>query len=860
MNNKIFLLGLVMILLTSFVSAATDFTANNQWWISAMSGSITDDSSQIAITNNGVSTSGNNMIFNSVENDYIVLGNNLRESDNVGTVVTRFTPDSVTGSNNLFYIGSETSTSPVIGVRISDGKLLYVFRTDSSTSLTICIGSSTLSTGNEYQLAISSTGSAFEFNINGATESFSCTTGSNNGRWFNDLGSTYTHKYMMGAADNGGSISGYIDGDMQYLAYYSTKLTTAQLLELYNKGSNYNPYIEEEIFELTASNLYNGSTIDSFIGNITNSSGTTSVSTTNGTIFFKYNEEELYDIEISANNYFTYSISDYNLSTDLNASLYQAELRVTANDSVFKTNIGNFSITINDSSIFSSNSSVGEAFFKLNADTYRYNAEHENYTGNVTGYFIVPALSLTNETIDFSRDIQNVLGFKDQRTGEDIENGNITIVYPNGYEINLTTNSTGQINFSVYGNESHGQSGEYSVTFLAYEGYISPVTFNKDIDVYNYPLIENISISDTSIIVNVFDRETLTLLNKEANISIIGYASASTNNGTYNFNNITVSAGDLVIKVVSDGYITEQSTVIYTGQENATINIYMLNSTATNAGFLFVNVIDEFYRTQPDSVVELYEYDESSLAYIKVSEVRTNINGEAVFGVELNTKTYYLKAFKTIGGQLYSVETTPEIIKTDNEVRNLVMRLTQITSVQPTDYLTIDISETFTNNISTIFIDFSTIDNFATQVCVQYFLIKTTEETSVYLQCVSSSSAYTATPILINRSNKYRADVYQLQNGVKYNLESYYYDSVSDFGELFDSDDLLNYVIFFVWIIIIVFMFKSEKIMILLVLGLILSWAELTLAPTLMNVAGSILKTVIIIFMYITSRKKEDLG
>ena len=170
----------------------------------------------------------------------------------------------------------------------------------------------------------------------------------------------------------------------------------------------------------------------------------------------------------------------------------------------------------------------------------------------------------------------------------------------------------------------------------------------------------------------------------------------------------------------------------------------------------------------------------------------------------------------------------------------------------------ISIHETFLNNVSTIYIDFSTTDNFNTEVCVQYFKISSNYETSVYLQCVDTSSGYVATPISINRSNSYIARVYQLHNGIKYQLEEYSYPEINSFGQKTLDNGFDKAIVLFLWVVIIVFGLVSKNIMITFILSLFLSWGELSIFPETMSISGSVLKTVIAILLIIISRKKED--
>jgi hypothetical protein len=164
-------------------------------------------------------------------------------------------------------------------------------------------------------------------------------------------------------------------------------------------------------FEVTTYNLFNGSGIDSFTVNLTNSTGTTSVSTTNGTVYFSQGTE-LADLTIYDSTYFPVTITDYNTTTNLDQPLYQAKLIIDTYDALNMTDIANFNFTINDSiaSQFNTSNSSNKTTFLVNADEYSYTGKAEGFPNNATGTVSISLFETKEITVNFTLGGINIYG------------------------------------------------------------------------------------------------------------------------------------------------------------------------------------------------------------------------------------------------------------------------------------------------------------------------------------------------------------------------------------------------------------------------------------------------------------------
>ena len=439
-----------------------------------------------------------------------------------------------------------------------------------------------------------------------------------------------------------------------------------------------------------------------------------------------------------------------------------------------------------------------------------------------------------------------------------INNASITVITPDTRTLNLHTDANGLINFSLLYNENF-INGSYQFTFLALSGFNSPVTFNETITTANIPFNNTRGIARVGLTFNIYNRETKTLLSGiSTGIFMLESFNFTTTTGTFVIANLTLVTGEKTVFARTSGYYSEQLNFDFTGQANVTINFYMLNLTGSNSGFVFTTTIFD-NRLQQDARVSMYEYFPSISAYVKVSECNSNVNGECAFTIELNTGLYYFTATKTIDGVEYSTQTNPEIIITDEETRTLVLSRADLFETSPTNSLQTTISETYLNNISTIFVDFQTTGNFVTTVCVEYFRDDILNWTSVYSQCVNASASYVATPILLNRTFGYKATVYQYHAGDSFLIKQYNYPSQSSFDQLFTGRGFAPPVFVWIWGALLVIALLIHSVEFFCIGGIILSWITFSNMPSVALASVSALKTIILFSIMTFSRRKEDI-
>ena len=748
------------------------------------------------------------------------------------------TGSTTTNRQNIYayFSGDETT----VGLRNDAGNKQWEFVTDSVDFVV----------DNFYHICVTQNGVSPDIFVNGTNVSKTFTTTTDLTKWTSLFGGAMTHSTI------GKYSTTYFDGIIDEFELYKHPLSAAEISQLYNNHSGFNPYniVPSTAFELTLSNIVGNVSLTDFTATIQNGSSTINITTTNGTVVFPLGS--LFNItvfDIMSGTYFNQSRSNHNSTVNLQLQTWQSVLITTSQRLETGTAIAEFNLTVSGQTVTTTN---GTTIHLLNASSNAYDGRAAYFDTNSSGSVTLTALQTLSHVINFTTNNTNHITFLDASTGSGIFNGSVVVTYPSSATDSFLTNTTGGISFS-YIKSGTEEFGTYSVSF-ARQGYI-PSSVSPVINISNSPINTSFNVSQPAILVNIFDKETGSVFTNLAEVILLEVLNTTTNNGSVTIQNTSIISGSYVLQVKSEGYLTEQKTFTFTNQENVTTNFYLLNSTGSNSAFVFISVVDESDRILQDATVSIFQYDTVSAAFIKVSEVETNVNGEAVFGIELNVKTYFFTASKTIDGASFEATTSPEIFLTADETRELTLKLLDPFQSQVTDKLVITFSETFVNNISTIFLEYTTRDGFVAEVCVGYFNVSG-NNTLLNEQCVNSSAAYAASPTLIERTHTYQGKVYQKFEGARMNIATYTYKSISSFDFLASQFQYSKPIFVWLWILLLIVSLLLKNMMFFTIGGIALSWIQFFRSPSVALVSASVLKTMILIFMMNSIRRRVDIS
>ena len=654
--------------------------------------------------------------------------------------------------------------------------------------------------------------------------------------------------------------TGWYDGKIMGVGLWTDQKNTSEIESLYDEGRTYNPFAINltDPFQITAKSFWDNNSITNFSVLMNG----TVYNTTNGTIITPYlqNNTNLFNITFFDDEWFNNTYLNTAVSSNLEGVLKQTQTNITFN---FSTG------DLINSSINLTSLDTGEYFNVTNGSKVIYaNKGLANFSvisaSNIFSSFnmTLNLSALNNVSFSFSvNETQNVITFLDENTSSAIVNATILVYSPKGITLNLTTNSSGQINFSYIQNGSL-DFGSYFYYFDKL-GYVA-INLTDTINISNIPHVKTYNLSRAKLTINVYDRVTRNLLSGvNVTVAFIGLFNETTTTGTVTKDNLTIVGGDYLVYASTDDYKTSVRSLTFTNQEEFTLNFYLLNLSESTAGTVFVTTTDSFFRKITGAKVELLEYIPSSLSYVSVAECVTNIDAQCSFAVELNTKVYYIRGTAIIGSIVLIAETNQngEIFTVNNANRDLVFYTRTEFSVSSSSNLIYSITETFIANTSSISVDFSTFDGTAETVCIEYFKRDGTVYTSVTgdTYCLQASSALQNidASVNLNRSNDYEARVYIKKTSNTIPLKTYVYPSKLATGEVF-SDDMKSAIIMIFWVFALAFALHSKNITIWFIFAILLSWAEVLIFPLYSIVSISVFKTVLSLFTLMIARKKQD--
>jgi hypothetical protein len=649
----------------------------------------------------------------------------------------------------------------------------------------------------------------------------------------------------------------YFNGTIDEVALYTNNLSSTNISQLYNNGSAFNPYAlptPELIIDnisLVDSTITNDTSLNVILDLITvstNSNVNTTLNLGNGSTY-----------QIGTNtlnvNYTLYNISEgnYNISTfsfnnqtNVSSSIYAYTFDYTAPNITVIGNLTQTQFQVNFSNIFNVTDTLSDvASCKINI-TYLMNvtnASQYNDLINCTDTHTFQAVGNYNWFVTATDNAGNAatlsvngtihplvyVQFYNTDLASLVSNYNATIYRPDNTTTPATFTNSTTLEISAFNSTSDTiLSGNYQIEFSKL-GYVTS-NFTIPLNETSGELTYTFNLSITNIIVNIYDRTTGNVLSgTSVTVNILGLANQTTTTGQVIFQNYSFAIGNYSVQAISTGYGTEQKDFYYSGQANATVNLYLLLESLNTTSTLYVPVTDEFDNVLANADVRLLEYDVSIFGFKEVSQCYTDSNGECRFLVEVGIKTYIVTGQKVINGILYTDQSSadgetfqPEIsggeeILGRDIIRALKLKITD-TIVTPDFYgLTISapanenatiVSENSTSTVIEVPVSFTATDNLAYTVCVEVYRFTNSTISSVISPiCTTGSSGILPTsPITLNNDYNYQVWITAESgnNDVVVYRKYYYYSNTSFFATMVEKH-YVNPMVMFFWSILLAF-------------------------------------------------------
>jgi hypothetical protein len=292
----------------------------------------------------------------------------------------------------------------------------------------------------------------------------------------------------------------------------------------------------------------------------------------------------------------------------------------------------------------------------------------------------------------------------------------------------------------------------------------------------------------------VYDRTTGILLNgTNVSLAIPSLFDSWTTNGTLQYDNIAISAGEKTLYSSANGYALNVRAFTFTNQEQITLNIYLANLSDPNLGNLIVLIYDQFYNLQIGADVRLQEYNILNNSFQQIDQCLTDSNGECVFKVELGQKFYRVFASKVINDIFSSGYSSQQGTLINLDYTKLELHLGESPNYNPSQTQDLTITPYDTNlsgNTSYLNADFLDTNGNDHTICIEYFyknglVLTSLAPTGLDCSTGSSGSVGIGGGYLLNRSYDYMAQIYVLNGNAKTTYYSYIYPKEDSFEQLF---------------------------------------------------------------------------
>jgi len=254
-------------------------------------------------------------------------------------------------------------------------------------------------------------------------------------------------------------------------------------------------------------------------------------------------------------------------------------------------------------------------------------------------------------------------------------------------------------------------------------------------------------VNTSTLLVDIFDRGSRNLLTGLTTLTLIGPAgfNTTTTTGQVNISNMSLVPGDYQLLAEHSGFSTESIFFSFSGQENIPLKLYLLNLSESDAGTITIIVKDQLSQFVEGAIVKVLEWIPGDSAFSSVAEGTTNVEGEVLFNIQLETRVYKFQATKssitTVTGQ--------EIIQVNGDTRTIILVDIGLETDPALEGFSFISNETLLNNFTTVSFFFNDADNLVSQGCLTTYRVSGLTRTQLNQSCVSSSSSeiFISTPI-----------------------------------------------------------------------------------------------------------------
>ena len=647
----------------------------------------------------------------------------------------------------------------------------------------------------------------------------------------------------------------YYDGDLDEFGIYDTNLTSTEVLELYNSGIGFNPYLVDNpqlsYLNITANDIvlinntfFNTSiNFETFVINSSTNADVNQTYSLNGAAAVQYATDNLngsINLSLSDGNY---NISFTAFNNETNVSSVNFSFTVDGVGPVINNSIPLEINTYEFLSTYFSCTDINLVSCNISIDGFNQ-ASGVNFTlihnGNLS--YTITAIDLANNTVtDSGVLLVNPVQLFNFQTFNGTPISNFTFA---GVEYET------QANVSTY--NSNISLGVNTLVFERLGFATTNVTFTVNT---TSQLNITTNITESKIILSIFDRSTNTILTGFS--EVIGVAtngfSTNTTTGFVNISDINFISEQYQIVVDHAGYATESVFFNYDNQQALPVSVFLLELNNTKFGTATVQVKSfpaELFIS--NAVCDLLQWRPSLSAYESVAQGVTDVNGEYTFNIQLDI-TLYKASCQSGGRSQEQVLGNGGIITTTGLTYPVV-----ITTTETVPEIKLDIIHSFTNLTETnttqrLTFTWTELNGLVTTGCINLYRSTGFGNTFINQTCAIGSTGEVQIIQNINNTFELIAEAAVVtSDGVSQPLDSIIFLGSESFESLvkkYNLDLIIPIVLFFFGLGL-GLVLEPANIYISILLVFILEWITFAMIPTTVSFTTVTFISTILAVMY----------
>lgn len=396
-------------------------------------------------------------------------------------------------------------------------------------------------------------------------------------------------------------------------------------------------------FFILANNEYNSTLQTNFNATVDGTTYGTTTGAINVTAFLM-NSTALHNITVFKANYLNKSYSNYNVSVNLTAQIYQAEVNITTFDLFSNQAITSYNLTLGTAKNITTD---GKASIHIDAGAWVLYASASDYDLNTT---TVSAAASSQQSANISLFKHLYVFAKNNLNNQNIQNFTVTLLGLNYTRTEINTSSQ---------NKSYFKTGTESVNITISAPGFAPNS-----------AIVALSSLETNYSFNLYTTNSFNITFKnEATLAVINtttvyldlisdaYANNySTSNGTAYIDALTPTT--YTFRYYGSGFSPRLSTFTLTNNTYSEITLLLLPGGQNVTLFVF----DEKNAPLENATIKIYRYSTASNSYILVNTIATDFEGKAITNLQTNAEFYRFYIY--YGGDL-KLATSPAYVSSD---------------------------------------------------------------------------------------------------------------------------------------------------------------------------------------------------